>query len=564
MAAKRTVSPPRTAPRKNTPLLFLLLASVLFYGGYYDCTVLLFGAVLVILLLFSVRQSGSLRLPAGPEALCLYALLLFHLAALPFAVSRGMALTGALRIGVWILFFLYAFTYTPEERQDILTVTAWFGALLSLLSSALFLWQRATGFQDPNGRADGPFDYANTWALFQLVCLLLLLLRRNRKSRDLAAMAILLLGIWLSGSRGTFLLLLALAVFLGLRSLILERRARPVLVGLGLLLAAGILANLIGGGMVLDRLAALSPSSSSLNGRLLSWLDGLTLLKVHPMGIGRGGYLYLQPLVQTGPYTLRHIHNEYLQAALDGGLLSGLLLAGLVLCLILRKGIPFRERLVMIAIAAHAVIDFDLQYTAVAFILLLCGAGGKSRDLPVTRRLPLRLGGMALALVLCWGATGYGLSLLGRDRAAARLLPGDLELAENALLSSDTPEEAETAARRILASTDLSMIAWDWAAGKAAGEDRPMEAVHARYQYLLLNPYRGEVYEEMTSMLEALWPDASPGERDTLRETAEDVTDRLKEVEARTRPSAYRMAEPPDFSFAPGVLGRLTQLTEKG
>ena len=563
MASKRMRPAAGTAPRKNTPLLFLLLAAVLFSGGYYDCAVLLWGAALVPLLLVSLRRTGTLLLPAGPEALCLYGLFLLHLAALPFAVSRGAALTGALRLGVWVLFFLYAFTYTPEERQDILTVTARAGALLSLLSSAFFLWQRAGGFRDPNGRADGPFGYANTWALFQLVCLLLLLLGKERKKPDWPAMAVLLVGIWLSGSRGTFLLLLALAALLGLRTLVLQKRVLPVLAGLGLLLAAGFLANLASGGMVLDRLAAVSLSSSSLSGRLLYWLDGLDLLKRHPLGTGRGGYLYLQPLFQTGPYILRHIHNEYLQAALDGGVLSGLLLAGLVLCLVLRKGVPFRERLAMTAIGLHAFWDFDLQYSAVVFLLLLCGAGGKARTVTVSRA-PVRVAGGLLALVFCWGALGCGLSLLGQDRAAWRMLPADLELAENALNAALSPEEAEQTAGRILASTDLSMVAWDWAYRDALGRDAPLETAKAKLQYLRLNPYREEVYEEITSLLESLRPRCGPGERDALRETARAVLDQMEDVQARTRPLAYRMAEPPELDGFPALAERLHQLTEKG
>ena len=56
----------------------------------------------------------------------------------------------------------------------------------------------------------------------------------------------------------------------------------------------------------MDRLRAITLTSSSFNGRLLYDLDGLQMLLRHPLGVGRGGYLYIQPLEQTGGAPFRN------------------------------------------------------------------------------------------------------------------------------------------------------------------------------------------------------------------------------------------------------------------
>ena len=163
MAKKARRVPPKERPRQNTPLLFLLLIMVPLFGGYYHFSVFLSGAALVLLLLHGVWRAGALRLPVGPEAWCLYGLCGLTLLTIPFGVSSGMAFAGFLRLAVWVLFFLYAATYTDQERADILNAVAYEGAVLSLITIAGFLYDAAAGIDDPNGRIDGFFQYANTW-----------------------------------------------------------------------------------------------------------------------------------------------------------------------------------------------------------------------------------------------------------------------------------------------------------------------------------------------------------------------------------------------------------------
>ena len=552
-----------SGPRKNTPLLFLMLLMIPLFGGYYQASVFLAGAVLTPLLFYESRRAGVLRLPSGLEAWCLYGIWLCALLVIPFAISPGMAFAGFLRQTVWVLFFLCAAAYAPREREDILEVTSYEGAALALLTVIAFVYNNAAGLEDRNGRIDGPFQYANTWALFLLICLIVLAGRERKSPADWCAMGTLVCGLFLSGSRGVFLLALGIGLAFGVWYLFRRRRIMPLLWTGGAVLLIGAAAAVLSGGMVLDRLKAITFSSSSFNGRLLYYLDGLGMIVRHPLGLGRGGYLYQQPLEQTGVYILRYIHNEYLQAALDNGLLAGVLTVILAASLLFRKNASLRERAVTFAIAAHACIDFNFQFTAVVFLLLLCGAGGKCRKVP----LPGRRAGIALcgALMVVFGyfAVVYYLDVSGRSVQAAAMFPADLSLAENSLQSRTSVEVAEPEADKILASTDLSMLAWDCKFAACAQRVDLSGMVEAKFQYLRLNKYRGEVYEDFTALLEQACVQGSQSECYQYKDFAQSTILLLEEVNQKTSPLAYRIADKPELDFSTDILARLQAIIRK-
>lgn len=521
------------------------------------------GILLVMILLYECQRSHVFCLPVGPEAWCLYGVWLCGLLAIPFSISSGMAFTGFLRQTVWVLFFLCAATYTPQEREDILDVVSYEGALLSGISVIAFVYNNAVGVEDRNGRIDGPFQYANTWALFLLICFILLAAKRKRHPADWCAMASLLCGLFLSGSRGVFLLALGIGFCFSGWYLLRHRQVAPVILAGGAVILIGAAAALLSGGMVLSRLKAITFSSSSLNGRLLYYLDGLNMIVRHPLGLGRGGYLYQQPLEQTGVYILRYIHNEYLQAALDSGLLAGLLTIALAATLMVRKHTSVRERIVVFAVAAHACIDFDFQFTSVVFLLLLCGAGGKSKKIILQNgRIWAALGGVTMVLFGYFTAVYY-LDFSGHSALAAAMFPSDLSLAENSLQTHVSIEDAEPEADRILASTDLSMLAWDCKFAAHAQRANLSGMVEAKYQYLRLNRYRGEVYEDYTALLEQAYVQGSQSERLQYQNFAQSTILLLEEVERTTSPLAYRIADKPELDFSADILARLQAILDR-
>ena len=162
--------------------------------------------------------------------------------------------------------------------------------------------------------------------------------------------------------------------------------------------------------------------------------------------------------------------------------------------------------------------------------------------------------GVLLAAALGYFALPYTLDFLGRPDLACSLYPGELSLEENRLQRFASVEEAEAAADRILDITDLSMVAWDCKFAAAAQRGDLPAMAEAKYQYLRLNPYRGEVYEEFAALLE----NSGGGAR--RRELARMAISRLEETREKTSPLAYRIVDRPDWAFAPDVLARLERI----
>ena len=142
---KSARAPKGAGPRVNTPLFFLLAALLLLFGGYYDFLVFAAAAVLAVLLALQIRRTGGLTLPKGPVPWLLLGLVLCAGLTLPAAVGPGMALTGVLRWLAALLFFLYAATFTQEERGLMLDSVAWQGAIMGGISICLFRGTRLTG-----------------------------------------------------------------------------------------------------------------------------------------------------------------------------------------------------------------------------------------------------------------------------------------------------------------------------------------------------------------------------------------------------------------------------------
>jgi len=548
--------------RKNTPLALLLLIMVPLYGGYYNAFAFAAGAVLACIMLATVFRTQTILLPVGPEAWCLYGIAACMFLTVPFAISPGMAFMGGLRAVVWVLFFLVAATYSPQERRDILDAAAYEGAVLAFLSILDFLYGGMHGAENLNGRIDGFFQYANTWALYLLCCLILLFLRETRRIADWIAISVLLCGIFLTGSRGSMLVLFILALAHGIWQIIRRRRVLPMLVTAGVFVLIGGVAALLSGGMVFKRLGAITLSSSTLNGRFLYWLDGLRMLLSHPLGVGRGGYLYLQAAEQTGIYTTLYVHNEYLQSALDGGIVCGVLTVGLAVALLLRRGAGPRERAVCFAACAHAFMDFDFQFTAVVLLVLLCGTGGRARAFRVSKRVPAAILCGGLALIFSYFSVAYYLDLMQKPIAAYTMYPADLTLAENRLQNFPSVEEAEPLADKILQTTDLSMIAWDCKYTAAVQRGDWPAMVESKYRYLKLSRYRGEVYEDILDLLEQACLKCSPEELSKYLDTARKVQGQLKEVTEHSSPLAYRITDEP-LAFAAEIQERLQKIIDR-
>ncbi|MFA5785540.1 MAG: O-antigen ligase family protein [Actinomycetota bacterium] len=272
--------------------------------------------------------------------------------------------------------------------------------LLAAVAGLAIVWEAAWawytwwggGGGGGGGFMTGHFYWRNQFGIFVAVGVVLWTawaVSQPGRGRVLAGVTAgaLLAATYLSGSRAS----LALAVVGGVAAAVAIGRgwARKLLVvALVGLLGLGALA-LAKKSTPSDRPQGLAvrgnDAGSSAFGRLDWWRAAGEVFADHPvLGVGLGLYGKAAAPYQHGPIKSRYAHNEYLQAAAEGGTplalaAVGVLAAGaLVAWRLVRKGFPGMESGLVVGagvLLAHAGFDFDWHYPALpALLAVLLGS----------------------------------------------------------------------------------------------------------------------------------------------------------------------------------------------
>lgn len=526
--------------RYNTPLLWMFLFLCPLVGGYYVQSAFFLGAMLVVCLFLEISTKQHCMFPEKKQAYPLCALLLGYLIAIPFSVSQGMAWVGFLRLVVWVMMYGYTLSLSKKERFFVIDALTYEAAFFSVGYSMAFVSDVVAGRENLNGRVDGLFQYANAWGVYLLCCFVWLLYRcleENNGKAPLFASVSLLVGIFFTGSRATLLLTLGAVIYV----IVTEKENNVVKKygkkGMILLILSFFFVNLGMGGLLTFRLSQFTLESSSLNGRLLYWMDGLSMLLEHPFGVGRGGYLYLQPVYQTGIYTTHYVHNEYLQMALEGGVVAGFAFLFFVISVLSQKTLEKKQKVILWILAIHMVVDFDTPFFFLLCFLTLVGA--EEGVIKKVEKKGTAYGFLGILMaVFSFFTLVYQQSYLGNHSLAYGLYPYDLSLAENQLLTCDNPKEV---AEQIRETTDLSLLMWDYYSKYGSEEER----IRGNYAYLELQKYNKESYQNLINQLNQYKADYP----ELVVELAEKSLLLLEETIEKTSPFAYRIYDAVDFSW---------------
>lgn len=225
------------------------------------------------------------------------------------------------------------------------------------------------------GRLGGFFQYPNTYALFMLICFIVAVLRLENLKKDWRQAVhclIALFGIYLSGSRTVFALML-LCILLLLAWKKENRKYLFLCVGIFTAVLAVIFA--VGGSGLMERLTTLSDQASTFWGRLLYARDAVVMIAKYPFGMGYYGYYFVQQEMQTGVYSVVSVHNEFLQLILDVGIFPAICFYGAILKSLFdrrKQGTEkLRDKLVLLVVLLHSLFDYDFQFLVMYGVLML-------------------------------------------------------------------------------------------------------------------------------------------------------------------------------------------------
>lgn len=440
-------------------LRVIMAVSLLAVGLFYELTSAVVSAVLFVwLVLLAKRQKlGFRRNAASVTAIAVY---IGYCVSILWSVDKGLSVWGVAKYLPVPLMALCLLQTDSDERSTVLNDLPWIGAVTVLVSFALQFISSLHGLFTSSDRLAGFFQYPNTFACFMLLGLEILILSEEKINvwRVLCAI-VLVFGLIQSGSRTVFVL----AIPVLLVSLFIRLRKKPKVLVIGAVSVAAVFIVMIlalGGSYSVSHLLALSTSESTLLGRLLYWKDALPVIGSHPFGLGYLGYYMSHGSFQTGLYSVRWVHNELLQMLLDIGWIPAVIAIVAVVKAVLAKQ-PTVRKVVLLTLLAHCMMDFDLEYIAMYFIVLLC----LDWDTGKTKTLKLTVPAKAVSAVLILGSLyiGVGSTLYysGKTEASVKVYPWNTQARMELLTEAETAEEMDEQADAILALNDTIALAWD-------------------------------------------------------------------------------------------------------
>ena len=536
-------------------LEWLILLAPFLFGLFFPWNAAPVTVVLAVLLQRMMKKN-RLSLSLSPCFLFSCSVVLFHLLGTFWGTDRGMALMGAVQFLPLPLFVLLLEQFPIGSRFALTRRMPYAASVMVILSFLLSRIPLLSGWFIVATRQAGFFQYPNTYALYLLLALVVTLFGASQRFGRIPWLVILIAGIVLSGSRIVFVLLLAVLIFYLIREK--DRRARRSVLLTGLvLICASIVYGLLKGNLYsVGRFLTISPNASEFVGRLLYFRDAFPVILKHPLGLGYTGYRWLQGSFQTGVYSVRHVHNEFLQLLLDVGWVPAVLfLWALFRAFRSREGGVCRQ-LFLAVLCAHCLLDFDTQFVSVALLLLLA----MDTDLP-SRKIIKKQICIPLLTAVClfsiWLGSASFLSYIGRNAAAAAVYPSYTE-ALAALLPETEGEAADRLADRILRLNDCVLQAQDVKAHAAFSQGHFTEMQSRKMRAIQLARYTLEEYLDYFDLLIYSYgiymQNGDTGSAAQCLTLMKEIPEMLDTVKSQTSPLGWKIAEWPNLDLPGGYL----------
>ena len=544
--------------RNYTYALRIIFAASLFMAGlYYEIACAVISAALVCVLLWRMKTSGKFTVRLNIAAVAIGLIWLFYLISAFWAVDSGLALWGAAKYLPLPLFALCLLQTGPESRSALLSDIPAAGTVMVILSFTLQYIPAFSSFFNVNGRLAGFFGYPNTFACFLLLGIVVLLTDKNECAYRFYApvcFAVLLFGLVQAGSRTIYIF----SVIAVIACVIVNHSKKTLwfLSAAACAAAAVLIVYFAGNTATAERISTISASSSTLLGRLLYWKDALPVILRHPFGRGYLGYYITQGSFQTGVYSVRWVHNDLLQLLLDVGWIPAIAAVMAAVKALFSKSLNAQSRIIMLVLLAHCMMDFDLEFVSMYFILLLCLSweAGKTAQAEFSAIvcLPAAAGAIA-ALLSIWIGISSTLTYAGNDSAAVKVYPWNTLSNASLLTQTDDVNELKELADKIIAQDEYIALAWDAKALWAYAQGNFEFYIDYKKQAISLARYSIEEYEDYFEKL-AIGVDLyiEAGDEDSAGiclEEIENIQVMLDELKAQTSALAYEIADTPTFTM---------------
>lgn len=546
---------------KNMPYIVICMCVALFMtGGFFDHSVAciglgIVGCLLVMLLTgleFYTRDKRVIFLiPTG--LVCVAVLVSF------WAVDYMENFMGVMRL---VIVCLWMYLVRSRDEKEVLVaknMVPLLGCVSIVISLASYFIPGLVPLFWENSRMSGFFQYANTNGLFFAVGIMILIfgmLERKKTLVDWVELFILVAGLLLSGSRSVLLLLLLWGALYALRT---KAFRKVFVVGNGSVFALGGVYVLLTGNVEnIGRIFTIFSSNSTLWGRLLYYRDAILLLCRKFLGLGRLGYYYSQGTFQSGVYHIRFVHNDFLQVALDYGLIALVLVLLFIGWQIIKGKQNRAEKEILIFICAASLLDFHCQYLLIimmACLFLDYGECEKEKKAQIKENY-------VLLPVLCVGLLYIGIatgsSKAGNQELALSMLPDYTNAQEKVLLNNMGAVESYEMATKLIEKNPYNLTAYIVRGSFYSSQGQVEECIADLDKMIELDPYNVSYYEQYELILgnietailaSGLNSSEALSDLERVRQRKAALPVQLEALEERTSFLAYKIKDVPVFSY---------------
>ncbi len=479
------------------PCLAMLLTALALTGGFIDCWSCVIGAAVSVLLLYLIINNKNMKLRFSLTFCAVAVIALFYLLTAFYGVDRGESLIGFVRF-LPVPLFAVLLMQNDGYAQEVQSLLPMIAVGLGVISLPLMLIP-SLGF-NVDGRLGGFFQYPNTFAAFLMVGELLLLAKPEKRIPDIICGLLLFALIVLTQSRAVFVLTVLFSFIILLISA--PKKGKIILVAVAVVITGAIvlLYPILSRIEPFSRFLSLSVFESTFAGRLLYWYDALPLILKHPFGMGYLGYYFTEQSVQTGVYAVRFIHNDILQLLLDVGWIPCLLFLAAVARKLFSRELTVGEKLVMIALLLHICFDFDLQYAAMWFVLLILLDDQKGKTvslwMPASMVTVVAVGGLAL-----YFSVALGLGHFGAHQASLGMYPLNTEESVAVMTKTSDPDKMNRQADDILRRNQYVQTAYSAKARYALSKGDINGLMKYKKRIFELAPFDYTEYEDYAAEL---------------------------------------------------------------
>ncbi|MEG0379732.1 MAG: O-antigen ligase family protein, partial [Eubacterium sp.] len=347
------------------------------------------------------------------------------------------------------------------------------------------------------------------------------------------------MGILLTGSRTVFVLCAFNFIYLFIKN---KKMRKPMFImGMLLLIFVFLIFGISGSFDNMGRFLTINLQESTFVGRLLYDKDGLRLLLQHPMGLGYLGAYYLQPSFQTGVYTVRFLHNDWLQFAVDAGIIGALLhFAGLFSGI--KKSDTVQKQL-FITLFIGSLFDFNMQFMIMPMVLMMTLSFDKRCEV----KKPVKRSAISTLLKLgCLGfiyfMVAFGSVYFDHYTLATKMYVGNTEAKITLLQLAENKEALNQSANAVISQNKHIALAYDAKAMISQADHHYDSMLFFKEKAIENKKYDIKEYESYLQMLStAIEAENAVGNRVKVEEYATkvfEIPEMLKKVEAQTDPLA--------------------------